>query len=111
MDELNRGKLQEIIEHFLGWTGVHKAYILIFPDDEGQESIDVYISFISSKEYQEPMTAIFRRGVFIDGSFWHMTNRAFSARGSLVFWDFTLQKGRFDNEKMQRQALMPVLTY
>ncbi len=116
LDNFNCRKLVEIIGHFLELSKVYEADMMISQGGEGEESVDVYISFTGNKKHKKhkkSLATFFSNGIFIEGEFWHIINRAFSIGkpSSLAFWDFTLKKAEITDEEMRSLSRMPIYDY
>lgn len=113
LNNFNCRKLVEIIGHFLNLSKVYEADVMISQGDEVEESVDVYISFAGNKKHKKSLATFFQNGIFIEGEFWHIINRAFSIGkpSSLAFWDFTLKKAEITDEEMRSLSRMPIYDY
>ena len=104
--------LEQIIEHNLQAAGISGSYFYFVSGEPegGKISIDLFFKATYSKLPR--IKAYFSQGFYIDGEYWHMIDRMFSA-GDNGNADFgcTLIRGRVDDTALQRLARKKVFVY
>ena len=104
--------LERIIETSLNHAQIYSDYFYFVNGEP--ESGKMYLDLFFRAGYKDlhRIAAYFCKGFFIDGEYWHIVNRTFSA-GKSGNADFgcTLIKAPFTNELLTRLASKKVFVY
>lgn len=104
--------LEQLIEHNLKAAGIYGSYFYFVNGEPESEKMYLDLFFRAGCSDLQRIAAYFCKGFFIDGEYWHIVNRTFSA-GKSGNADFgcTLIKAPVTNELLTRLSSQKVFVY
>ena len=104
--------LEQILRHNLQAAGIFDEYFFLVNGEQESGKMDLDLFFRAAYSDLPKIRAYFCRGFYIDGEYWHIIDRTFSAGESgNADLGCTLIRGRIDDTALQRLASQKMFVY